>query len=423
VFTKIINHTSHISEATIKGTFGTSLASEKMGDRSTEAFELQEIGDPEEYSFHQLLGDGELHLDEDIIPSIVNHIDCFVSQSRGNMSVENVVLYPYSVNGRDEDLWEKVGQAVGNLQSLEILRISTRNYDSGNYDSGNYDSDNYDSDNYDSDNYDSEVEDSEVEPIWEILASILKYVRRRIELSFFDEVSWDAEESRLMARAIQGHPSICSFQGNSGVSYESMDTLLSVLATLPSLESITLSNRALEVRPENVSTLANADSLTKLLRVPTLRSVDLEDFSFTPALFQATANALMGGTAITKLVFTACSVAIEASTEMMIKGFCRNTSVTCIDIMSPCDGTLCNVITAALPSNSTLRRLHLREINRDNDPNLYSRVFSALGQNTELRTLIVDEWCAMDESLCTVMRNGLEMNETLESLELKYVPL
>jgi hypothetical protein len=76
----------------------------------------------------------------------------------------------------------------------------------------------------------------------------------------------------------------------------------------------------------------------------------------------------------------------------------------------------------ALPSNSTLRRLYLEQQNVDADRDSLSVLLSALRQNKGPRTLIV-QGCSMNESLCTAMRNGLEMNETLESLELRYVPL
>jgi hypothetical protein len=283
-----------------------------MEDHSTEALELQEIGDPEEYSFDQLLGDQELYLDEDIIPLLVNHVDCFVSQSRGNDSIQDLFMHP-PYNGHDDDVWEKLGQAVGNLQTLQTLLISTRAYQGPI-------------------------------PGWDILAHILKYVRQRIKLYTNDVLAWDAEASRSFARVIHGHPSICSFDGGRGFSHETMDILYSALATLPALESIQLLNAGVQEWPEDISTLANAESLTALLRVPTLRSVNFKHFSFTPALFQATANALMEGTAITKLVFTACSVSVEASTAMMIKSLSRNTSVTCINVMSPCDVTLCNAM-------------------------------------------------------------------------------
>jgi hypothetical protein len=377
-----------------EGTVVTSLASEKMGDHSAETL-ICPYAD-EALACNRLFGGQDLYVDENSIPLISKHIDCFVSQSRGNESISTLVLYPHaSFNGHDDDLWEKVGQAVCSLQALKRLRInpSTPNSD---------------------DRVGTPILD------WEILASILKYMRRRIIVEFDDGILGDAEESRLFARVIHRHPSICSFEGGGRLSYESMDILYSALATLPALKSIQLYNP----RAEDISTLANSESLTELLRVPTLRYVNFYGFSFTPALFQATANALMEGTAITNLEFTACSFAAEISAAMMTKGLSRNTSVTCIAIMSPRDGILCNALAAALPSNSTLTRLSLGLGWRINDSHIsLSRFLSALGQNTGLKTLIVQGSCSMDESLCTAMRNGLGMNATLERLELEHVPL
>jgi hypothetical protein len=106
---------------------------------------------------------------------------------------------------------------------------------------------------------------------------------------------------QVFARAIGGHPTITSFEDNGRFPYESLDTLFSTLTTLPDLESITLG--APEVRQADESTLAHPDSLTELLRVPTLRFVRFKDFCFTCALNQSTANALIEGTALTMLEF------------------------------------------------------------------------------------------------------------------------
>jgi hypothetical protein len=345
------------------------------------------------------LGQRSLHLNVATIPWILNHIDCFVSQSRGNESVEEVSLYPYSFDGQDEDRWDKVGQAVGNLQALRSLRINRKYLG----------------------------DDDEVGPIpdWEILARILKYVRRRITL-IINNFSWDVEESRLFARAIHGHPSICRFEGGGRFSYESMDTLYSAFATLPALESMELSNRGLLARLGDVSTLANTESLTELLRVPTLRSVNFYCFSFTPALFHATSNALMEGTAITNLVFTACMFSVGEWAISLATGLSRNTSVTCIDIVAPCDVTLCNALAAALPSNSTLRHLDLGRQSYDDGYTLsLASLFSALAQNTELKTLIIEVSGSMemDKSLSKAIKKGLRKNKTLESLKLNNAVL
>ncbi len=45
-------------------------------------------------------------------PWMVKHIDCFVSQSRGNQSIKKVDVFPHDFNGHDDEVWDKVGQAL-----------------------------------------------------------------------------------------------------------------------------------------------------------------------------------------------------------------------------------------------------------------------------------------------------------------------
>jgi hypothetical protein len=54
-------------------------------------------------------------LDEYSIPWILNHSDCFVSQSRGNKTVKILAFYlhvPSGSLGDDDDVWDKRGQAI-----------------------------------------------------------------------------------------------------------------------------------------------------------------------------------------------------------------------------------------------------------------------------------------------------------------------
>jgi hypothetical protein len=231
-----------------------------------------------------LLGTYGLHLDDDHSRSwIWNHIDCFISQSRGNKIVQQVYLNA-SLNGHD-DVWDKVGQAVGNLQALNALQICSHDYDD------------------DSDDEDDEDEDEDSPIIdWEIVARILRHVRQSVTIGIENERLRTIEEVQPFARAICGHPTITGFDDSGMFPYESLETLISTLTTLPALESVTFG--APEVRQSYESTLTNPESLTELLRVPTLRSVRFNNFSFTPALFRATANALIEGTAVTKLEFS-----------------------------------------------------------------------------------------------------------------------
>jgi hypothetical protein len=229
----------------------------------------------EEYSTRRRLKYYCLDIDDESFPWISDHIDCFVSQSRGNESVEQVGLYSCLFTGQDDTIWDKVAQAIGNFQALGIIWISP------------------------TEDHENSLEARAVAiRDWERLACILRHVRHKVEIRFID--------GRL-------------------------DTLYSTLATPPALESITLSNRGLH------TALANPESLTELLRVSTLRSDHFDNFSFTRALCQGTANALMEGTALTSLMFTKCSFSAEESAAIMASGLGRTTSISSIQVTPSSD--------------------------------------------------------------------------------------
>jgi hypothetical protein len=184
---------------------------------------------------------------------ILNHIDCFDRQARLNESIEEVLFYGYSGDCQDDQVWDKVGQAIGNLQALKRLHIWGGN---------------------------GELPTSD----WEILGRILSQVRQKIKVDLNKILYWGAEQSRLFALAIHGHPTITRFYGGEGFPYESLDVLYSALATLPALESIRLCGCDEEITPYPLPALAHPESLTELLRVPSLRSVCFYKFSFTDAL-------------------------------------------------------------------------------------------------------------------------------------------
>jgi hypothetical protein len=228
---------------------------------------------------------------------------------------------------------------------------------------------------------------------------------------------WAAGEAQAFTQAIRGHPTITGFDSisNGGYSFP-YDALYSALATLPALEYVLL------IQPEQIfpdeSPLGNPESLTELLRVPTLRSVHFHRFCFTRALCQATANALMEGTAITKLEFTGCSFSAEENATIMASGLSRNTSVASIEVVLPLDQTLHNALAAVLPLNSTIRDLSVRLLNE------VSPLHLALGKNNGLKSLtVIVAGGARDASLNTAMPFALGINETLESLEIINIPL
>jgi hypothetical protein len=78
-------------------------------------------------------------------------VDSFVALSQGNDYVRRVTLYPYDLGSRNYELWDKVGQGVGNLKSLDEFVICL---------------------------YRNNTE----APDWEILARILPHIQNKITL-------------------------------------------------------------------------------------------------------------------------------------------------------------------------------------------------------------------------------------------------
>jgi hypothetical protein len=165
--------------------------------------------------------------------------------------------------------------------------------------------------------------------------------------------------------------------------------------------------------------LANPESLTELLRVPSLRTVCFGDFYFSSALCQATANGFMKGTAVSNLEFRNCSFSGRECAALMATDLGRNISVSHIKVASSIDQALYSALATAFPSNSTLRHLELGGAH-DKDGHALMPVILALGKNTGLKACKLDVHDSMEKSLRTTLKDGLETNETLVSLELNY---
>lgn len=162
--------------------------------------------------------------------SNIERLDCFDKHARLHESIQEVRFCGYSGDAQDDEVWEKLGKAIGNLKALKTLSISTFDHE----DDGDEDEDDdNDEDNEEDDNNLVDIPTSN----WKILARILSQVRQKIELDVSSVRTWDAEESRLFARAIHGHPTITSFEDSRGTypfkSVDALDALYSALATLP----------------------------------------------------------------------------------------------------------------------------------------------------------------------------------------------
>jgi hypothetical protein len=321
---------------------------------------------------------------------IFEEIDSFVELSRGNTSVELVRLFPYDEDAGTYEVWDKVGQGVGNLKSLYRLNIRLDN-EEGN------------------------------EPDWEILARILRHVSRAIELNIFHGYIAGTEDMRAFATAIQGHPAITSVTTCDSFRFESTDMFCSALATLPNLQTVFL--RHLPLEREEVPTLGRPESMTELLRVPSLRSVVFCDFSFTDALCEATANALKEGSAVTYLNLDRCSFP-TGGREKIASALKRNTRLNTFKIRSvSINEAFCDAMAAALLSNATLQELIVLNTGRCNPIGVWvASLFLALGMNKTLKSLVIFGFDFAGE-LCPALQDGLEKNSTLQRIELQNVNL
>jgi hypothetical protein len=109
------------------------------------------------------------------------------------------------------------------------------------------------------------------------------------------------------ARAIQGHSAITRLNCYRNFSHETLDTLSSALATLPSLEGVciyycqSLNRDDVPTFRDKVPTFQRPESITDLLRAPSLRSVEISGLCFPRRICEATAIALRQGSSITSL--------------------------------------------------------------------------------------------------------------------------
>jgi hypothetical protein len=218
---------------------------------------------------------------------IFSDVDAFLELSKGNNIVEEVQVNPYwyenSIRLSDAEWEEKLGRALGNLQSLKVLRIEYG---------------------------DDSVYEEEEPPDWETVARVLRHVRQKITLSVPYLRTRGSEKA--FARAIRGHPTIQRLETEGSFHFESFGIITSALATLSALETAFLGHTVLEdneLQPEHLEDLPaieHPEHITTLLLSPSLRSVEFKSFCFQNSVCQAVALALRTGSPITSLELTRC---------------------------------------------------------------------------------------------------------------------
>jgi hypothetical protein len=298
-------------------------------------------------------------LDDDT--GIFYHVDAFVNMSRDNKRVQEVFLcLAPDPDAHRYVIWDKVAEGIGNLQALrEITIMETPSVDD---------------------------EWEAFAPDWEILACILRRLRRGIQLYMQDG---NTETLPAFARAIHGHAMITRFFTGEGFPFGCLDILCSALLTLPALKEISFMHDDGHGQEEGQS----LESMIKLLQSPILRKVTFENVEFTNTLSQAVAKALKERAEITHLRFLDCC-------------------------FPDGENVFCEVLAAALLSNSTLQRLKFDGSGRCS---FLSQLFLALQVNHSLKKLSIYGNDLIDEKLSTAMKLGLGKNSMLESLSLTNI--
>jgi hypothetical protein len=323
-------------------------------------------------------------------PLMHDYVDSFVELSRDNTSVQTVELYLFDSSG-NYDFWDKVGQVVGNLMELRMLSIHFVDDD-------------------DDDNYPAR------RPDWEILSRILRKLRHKILLSSATgEDNAVVEDIQALARTIYGHPLISAFSSEMEFSFANAGPWCSALATLPSLEKITLGLQ--EPETDDQRDLVNLIPLTELLRAPALRFVRFDTFCFTNLLCHATANALEKGSSIDSITFDDDCSFPDGGKATIANALKINASVTHVKFVDDCDEPFCHTLAAVLLCNSTLQHLTFR-LPRGAYGRWLSSIFLSLGMNTTLKSLAVNIRDEFGNELCAAITSGLGMNSTLEELSL-----
>jgi hypothetical protein len=330
---------------------------------------------------------------------IFEHLDVFVNLSRENETVQEVILscIPSFTDYGDAPgmdryaIWEKVAEGISNLQALSEITICDSYF----------------------------VDDEEVAPDWEILACILRRLRRGIELNIGDDQRslWNLDSLPLFAGAIHGQAMIKGFNTGNAFPFGCLDILCFALLTLPALENVMFKHYDSD-GPEEGQSL---ESMVKLLQSSILRKVHFDSVDFTITLSEAIAKALKERSKITDLIFWSCPFP-EGGSAVIASALTTNTTLENLLFDKGNDKVFYEDLAAALLSNSTLRSLECSASDGPGSCSWLSPLFLALQQqNHGLKELRIHQFVIIDEETSTAMRLGLGKNSTLKLLEFSNI--
>jgi hypothetical protein len=168
-------------------------------------------------------------------PWLLDHVDLFVSMTRNNDMVKAADLYLYVYDDNKDaasyEIWDKVGQGIGNLEALETLHVLVSGDATAPIENTN-------------------TQQRTLAPDWERLVYILKHLKKNIRLQVSDasETEQDhhlryAVDVDAFARMLRGQPRVASFVTENMFYRGSLGTVCAALSTLPSLEAVMLGHR------------------------------------------------------------------------------------------------------------------------------------------------------------------------------------
>jgi hypothetical protein len=242
--------------------------------------EIEVEDEPELAAIREALWGTILRVSQYSDNGIFSDIDSFVELSQGNTSINEVDFYSYDKEG-DDELWEKMGNGLANLKSLERFNIR-----------------------FGEESFEEET--NAVERPFRIdfdrtLAIVLLYMWQNLIVDIFCDDDFDAllppGELKALTRAIRRHPTIKEFDTTSCfLPVARFNIILSALATLPSLMVAKLKYDA-----SSGSRFKHPEALKKLMLSPSLRKIYFDTFTFCKPLCVSLDEALREGSNVALL--------------------------------------------------------------------------------------------------------------------------
>jgi hypothetical protein len=325
----------------------------------------------------------------------------FAKLSQENDTVQEVALCQDNNFHRDYKALRVFGEGLGNLGALQVLTLSFRKSEPYRYETSD-------------DLAEREVVDDSL--YWQAFAGALGRVQHHIELRL--DCCGRTSFTNL-AQTIQGVSTIHTFHSGYTIPCDLAKALMSTLASLPSLENVTLGflgEEALDVEfPE----------LTNLLKSPSLRFIEFSEMHFVSGLSRALQTAFEEGSFVTDLRFTDCYTWISRDDETAIHYALvqilqrNNSSLKTLSVIRNDFGeVLFSLITSALLFNTSLLDLAIQNEEGEKGGRWLRLLFVTMRINTSLKSLEVNDFYLTDELVCESLRDMLAKNSVLESLTL-----